>query len=622
MRLLGQGSPHKFRGNNAAVTGLMELQFDRFREVAGLNRHRKADDGTITGQQEVAGLIAELRNGDAARQLSAAQRLAVFRDPVAAPGLCGQLRHRTRELRMAAAMALAACGTRDSLPPLLTAMTDPDPLVAQAAALAIENLIGHLPAPFNPFVTRAERARQVKRWQDWFDQTNWDEIEAALVARIASPDRDVVRRAAVALGHTGGDAAREALRRYLLDHRSDNPHPAWRKAGHRGDKARFNALSPVNPRTLQAATRSLGSLQDTRSIPILAETITQNCDPDTANLFLAEAAAEALGRMESPAADAALVKVFSKLKPYPQYTRWYGDHDALMACHASPLHYLITEALDARGVTGAASIVPHLIRSVPIDPDRALFLGTDDCEELIGRVIRRNGAEAAVVETCLAILGDPDATPVKDIQQAISTIHRCWAGAPTPENRAAQILSFVCREAQYEERIRAAFLRYRAIDDGIPRVFDTGIPVVDVLPLKNWGCFYLARTLGNLAQASSADMLMETLLHAPAEAAAGRPDPLGPGVMFLHDDLTPCWRAAVAWALGRIGDRRAVPVLMDIIADLDNATDTRHAAAEALGEIGDPASQSAVQALAKEYPEVSTRRTLLRVAEALEQPGK
>jgi hypothetical protein len=42
LKLLGQGEPHRFRGNNAAVTGLMELQFDRYREVAGLNRHSEA----------------------------------------------------------------------------------------------------------------------------------------------------------------------------------------------------------------------------------------------------------------------------------------------------------------------------------------------------------------------------------------------------------------------------------------------------------------------------------------------------------------------------------------------------------------------------------------------------
>jgi HEAT repeat protein len=54
-------------------------------------------------------------------------------------------------------------------------------------------------------------------------------------------------------------------------------------------------------------------------------------------------------------------------------------------------------------------------------------------------------------------------------------------------------------------------------------------------------------------------------------------------------------------------------VLLEIIADLDNATDTRHAAAEALGQIGDPACLDAIRSLADNYPEVSTRRALLRV---------
>ncbi|MEO2047834.1 MAG: HEAT repeat domain-containing protein [Pirellulales bacterium] len=422
-----------------------------------------------------------------------------------------------------------------------------------------------------------------------------------------------MRRAAVALGHIGGNAARDALREYVMAHRGDNPHPAWRKEGHRGDAARFNSLSPVNPRTYQAATRSLGYLRDVKSIPMLAEIIVQNSDPETANLFLAEAAAEALGRMESALADKGLIQAFANLGAYPRYTRWYGDHDALMSCHASPLHYFITQALDTRQCADAMSIVPHLIRSVPIDPDRALFLGNDDCETLVGRVIRRNGAEMNVVETCLAILGDPQASPNEVIADAISTIHRCWAGEPTPENRAAQILSLVCRDVEYEPRIREAFLRYREKKNNIPRLFDTGIPVVDALPIKNWVCFYLARTLGNLTQSQSADALLATLREEPTEAATGRPDPLGVGVMFLHNGLTPCWRAAVAWALGRIGDRRAVAVLLEIVADLDNATDTRYAAVEALGKIGDPTSVDAIRSLAQDYPEVSTRRALLRV---------
>jgi hypothetical protein len=350
---------------------------------------------------------------------------------------------------------------------------------------------------------------------------------------------------------------------------------------------------------------------------MLAETLAQHSKPNTGNLFLAEAAAEALGLIGTPEAEQALIDAFARLGDYPAYTSWYGDHGALMACHASPVHYLIPEALDAMGSTRAAGIVPHLIRSVPIDPDRALLLRNDDCEAIIGRVIRRCGSEEAVVETCLAILGDPKATRSKEIEAGIARIHRCWAGHPQQENRAAQILSLVCSDRKYEPRIRAAFEQYRATEVTIQRVFDKGIPVVHVLPLKHWVCFYLARTLGNLADPKSADWLMATLEQSPQEAANGYPDPLGPGVLFLHNDLTPCWRAAVAWALGRIGDPRAVPVLLKVVGDLKNATDTRHAAAEALHRIASPASLQPIQKLAASYPEVSTRRALLEACAAI-----
>ena len=619
LKLLGQGRPHRFRGNNAAVTGLMNMQFDRYREVAGLNRHGETADPLATGPDEVAALVAQLQGDDQGLKISAAQRLAIFRDPAAASALAECFDDARREVRVAAVMALSACATRESAGKLLDVLEDPDPLVAQAAAVALENITGHY-QPFDAFVKLDELKRQAELWRGWLANTNWEEIEGELVARLESSDRDVVRRAAVALGHIGGDAARQALREYVTQKRQINPYPEWRK-GHRGDGARFNSLADVNPRTLQAATRSLGYLHDAKSVSMLADTIARNNQSETGNLFLAEAAVEALGRIGTPEAEAALVDAFKGLEDYPKYTYWYGDHPALMACHASPVHYFITEALDSLASRRAASIVPLLIQSVPVDPDRALFPFNDDCETLIGRVIRRNAAEEAVVETCLSILGDQQASPNAEIETAIGTVHRCWGGHPDPENRAAQILSLVCRDRQYEPRIRAAFQRYRKRPMEIPRVFDTGIPVVLTLPAKHWVCFFLARTLGNLADPQSADALIATLQQEPPEAATGRPDPLGPGVLFLHNDLTPCWRAAVVWALGQIGDSRAAPVLLEIVGNLENAVDTRHAAAEALGRIAGPAARETIQELAADYPEVSTRRALLKAYDLSKSGG-
>jgi HEAT repeat protein len=611
LKLLGQGQPHRFRGNNAAVTGLMEMQFDRYREVAGINRHSDTANALATGAEEVAALIAQLQGTNTDLRISAAQRLAIFRAPAAAPALAENLRDTNCEVRVATALALASCGTRASLPPLLASLADAEPLVSQAAAVAVENLTGRS-LVWNAFVSADQRRQQAQSLSAELQQPDWNRIEQELIQRLNNPDRDVVRRSAVALGHIGGAAARVALRTKLAGERENNPYPEWRK-NHNGDGAMFNSLSPANPRTLQAMTRAIGCLHDSEAVPLLAETVLRNCDPGSGNLFLAEAAVEALGCIGTPAAEAALTNAFAQLTDYPNHTRWYGDHDALIACHAAPIHYLIIGALDAMGSTRAGSIVPHLIRSVPTDTDRALLPRNDDCETLTGRVIRRSGTESVVIETCLAILGDPDAKQTPSIAQAIATTHQAWGGKPDPENRAAQILSLTCRDRQYEPRLRAAFERYRVRTNDIPRVFDTGIPVVTKLPVKHWVCFFLARSLGNLADPRSTDALMAALEQSPPEAALGIPDPLGPGVLFLHDDLTPCWRAATAWALGRIGDPRAVPTLLKTVSNLQNATDTRYAAAEALSGMTDAATLAKIRQLAAEYPEVSTQRALLEI---------
>jgi HEAT repeat protein len=591
LRLTEAGDPHRFRGNNPAVTGLTELQFDRFREVASLNRTAVTVDG----------LKARLRDADWAVRAKAAYRLGLARDSAAVEALTLRLSDEVREVRVAAALALAACGTRDAVPALLAAAADADPPVRQSAAIALENLTGHA---------------ATGGWAGGVKAAGWARVESDLLARLASEDRDIVRRAAAALGHIGAsDPARKALRETLRRLRDDTAYVEWRKR-HQGDNAKFLATDPVNPRCVQEVTRALGRLKDAAAVPLLAETLKRHADPGTGNLFLAEAAAEALGLIATPEAEAALIETLAGLTDYPKFTNWYGDHPALMACHASPVHLRIVEALDALGTTNAPSLVSHLLRCVPTDFDRALFAATDDCETLIGRVIRRQGAEARVSDTCLSVLGDAAASRDAEVAQALGRVHGAWGGTPDLTNRASQVLSLVCRDRATVPRIQAAYVRFMAVSNDIPRVFGTGIPVVQRLPVRHWVCFYLGRTLGEIGDPRAADTLLAALA-APAEFADGSPDPLGPGILFLHNDLTPCWRAAAAWALGRVGDARAAPALLKVAGDFANATDTRHAAAVALGSIGDASVREAIATLAADYPEVSTRQALLEAASRL-----
>ena len=205
-----------------------------------------------------------------------------------------------------------------------------------------------------------------------------------------------------------------------------------------------------------------------------------------------------------------------------------------------------------------------------------------------------------------------------DLKHALSTTFGAWAGTPAPDNRAAQILSAVCRDGRHEPRVRAAYERYRSKpEDAINRPL--GNP--SWMPQRHWVLFFLGRTLGNLGAASSVDSLLASLVPELNEARHGRPDPSEPNIHFLQLEYTPCWRVTAAWALGRIGDRRAVPALLAVAGDLRNAVDVRHAAAEALLRLASPADQEALQRLAREYPEHSVRRVLLRaVARASGQP--
>ncbi len=616
LKLLGQGDPHRFRGNNPGVTGMMDLQFERFRECASLNRSALRDRPRAAGAEEVAAWCSALADGAAGTRVSAAQRLGLLREHAAAPALAARLTDAVREVRVAVALALATCGTRESAAPLAAALRDSDPLVRRAAGLALENLTGQV--------------RAAEEWDEWLGKADWASLEAGLIERLGAPGRDgpgeggtaetpVVRfvgfgprAAAVALGHVGGDAARQALRTWVATAATTQVYPVFEN-DNRTDTFTYGADSPLNPRTLQEAVRALGALRDSQAVPLLRRLLKENASARTGNLFVAEAAAEALGRIGGGEAEAILSEAFAALPDYWEHVGWYSDHPALYACHSGPVHARILEALNRIGAAGCQAVIPQMIRSVPTDPDRALFPQNDEYEVQVGRLIRRSGLEDEVVETCLSLLGDPGARPVPALAAAVSVTHPAWAGHPGPENRAAQILSLACSDADFEPRVRAAFERYLARpEEPVQRAL--GNPTWT--PVRHWVLFYLARSLGNLARESSLDALRTALRDELHEARHGRPDPASPEIHFLHLEYTPCWRAAAAWALGRIGDPGAVPSLLQTIRNLDNAVDVRHAAAVALHRLRRPDLLPDLDDLAGGYPEISTRRALQSAAQA------
>ena len=119
----------------------------------------------------------------------------------------------------------------------------------------------------------------------------------------------------------------------------------------------------------------------------------------------------------------------------------------------------------------------------------------------------------------------------------------------------------------------------------------------------------LTRTLGRLGDADSIDLFVEMLEEDPTEASLGlNPPP----THIIYKAWRPFYRPAAAWSLGELKTPKAVPILMHVLTDLDNAPSTREQAAEALGKIGDKSCLDELTKLAEEYPDVMTRRAILR----------
>jgi hypothetical protein len=248
---------------------------------------------------------------------------------------------------------------------------------------------------------------------------------------------------------------------------------------------------------------------------------------------------------------------------------------------------------------------------MPTDPDRGLLVEVDAVERTTGRVLARSGRADEIIETCLAVLGDPDAKAAEDLRPAVAASPDAWAGNPSGEPRAAQVLAAVCLDGRYGPRILAALKRYA---EKPPAAIDGRLGNPGRIPTAHWVSFYLARALGRLRFAGAVEVLAEAVGRGPAEAALGRPDAPGVPLLYIHKTMTPCWRAAAADALGRIGDRRAVPALVAAVKDFENSSDVRAAAAGALARLAGPAEAETLAALAADCPELSTKRSLQAAA--------
>jgi hypothetical protein len=363
-------------------------------------------------------------------------------------------------------------------------------------------------------------------------------------------------------------------------------------------------------RVMMAAMRSLGYLQDREAIPDLVAIMNANLNGrgkggwneggfNQKPVYLSATAAEALGRIGGTEVEEAIIATLPKLGNFESHVMHTGEHGWLRSAQASPIYFRTLEALDRMESKGAGPHVGSIVQSIPSDKDRGLLYELDSYEKLVGRVIERSGRMEDVVEACLAVLDEQEAAGAN---QADPQLKEAVSAAPHNEGhirrhsaqaRAAQVLSVVCTDVEYADRIRAVLEKYRA--DGPSET-------------RSWCCFMLTRSLGRLGDPGSIDLLIEMLKNDPTEASLGlNPPP----THIIYKAWRPFYRPAAAWSLGELKAQQAVPVLMEVVQDLDNASSTREQAAIALGKIADKSILAQLTKIAEDYPELMTRRALL-----------
>jgi HEAT repeat protein len=297
--------------------------------------------------------------------------------------------------------------------------------------------------------------------------------------------------------------------------------------------ALIGLLSDPHPNLRMHAALALGELGDDAAVAALVGTL----DDEDANVRFH--AIEALGRLAASAAVEPLTRIAS-----------LGDF------------FLSFPAIDALARTDDPRVVPNLVGLLgndllrPAVVDALAALGDEECVAPLVGILNAGSAEAASVAAALERMRD--------------RYERTFA--------AGEQIVEMTRGALTEDGVRH-------LAEAIGRR-DT--PLAPLVVVYGW--------LGSAAAAVLATLVGESTVEAEAAAAImaiGRV-----AVSPLMNSLTADERArrlAAAELLGRLGDRRAVPALCDLLAEAD--AELVATAAAALATLGDPRALDGLLAL-------------------------
>ena len=622
---------------------------------------------------QVAEQVEKLRSESAQQRAGAAEALGFLRATGAQEGLIAHLRDRSPIVRREATMALAWCGNRSAVSPLLEALGDEDWVTRQAAHVSLTNLTG-MEFPFDSMATPGRRADQAKVWLDWWAAVPEDEPPAEVLELVkavkpwagiwsvktsstykgppavltdgqlgpaywqtknvpfpqwCTVDLGRTEKVAQVVIHQYGPQF--VMTEYELTTSLDNKtfDVIERK---RGDtqvtltinfsprQARyirvtsFGSKRPIYPTTFfeiqvngesgsgdlanasvvwrfERGLRALGTLGGTGATAAVLECL--GTDPPTAPTYrpMIRAAIRALGRLRHEDGFEALTGLLDN----PMWARYaadalgdYSDHRAvplLMAAYPryakrldgkDPPHlprddkmgfpsedrmlqtpYAFAFALcrlpldDARDRAALRQIAPLVMANLPGDHDTFMLYEPEVGHLLTRHLMEMSGLRQAACEHAFERLGQPRRMPkpTDDPRWPVFEAYRMSSWLPA-----------VCTEQRDLPRL-VALLEHK----------------------EGWVRINAAKTLAWLGDRRAIEPIATALSEAKAEADYGYN---GTFKNAEYDDPAPRWREALIRALGLLEAHEQTNQIAHILNDERSVLEVRHAAAEALADLG------------------------------------